>query len=88
MGLNDRSADREPHAQAMSIPCAKSSKNSKANRIETGEKSGGIRRNLFGGSRRKIAKKIADQVDRLTRSVASGHSAGAHAAFILYQSLR
>ena len=37
-----------------------SSKNSKANRIETGEGSGGIRRNLFGGSRRKIAKKIAD----------------------------
>jgi hypothetical protein len=36
-----------------------SSKNSKANRIETGERSGGIRRNLFGGSRRKIAKKIA-----------------------------
>jgi hypothetical protein len=34
-----------------------SSKNSKANRIETGETSGGIRRNLFGGSRRKIAKK-------------------------------
>jgi hypothetical protein len=31
------------------------SKNSKANRIETGERSGGIRRNLFGGSRRKIA---------------------------------
>jgi hypothetical protein len=43
-----------------SIPCAKSSKNSKANRIETGEKSDGIQRNLFGGSRRKIAKKIAD----------------------------
>src|ERR1700730_4160811 len=38
----------------------KSSKNSKANRIETGETSGGIRRNLFGGSRRKIAKKIAN----------------------------
>ena len=38
-------------------PCAKSSKNSKANRIETGETSGGIRRNLFGGSRRKIAKR-------------------------------
>ena len=38
----------------------RSSKNSKANRIETGELSGGIRRNLFGGSRRKIAKKIAD----------------------------
>jgi Zn-dependent peptidase ImmA (M78 family) len=32
---------------------ARSSKNSKANRIETGERSGGIRRNLFGGSRRK-----------------------------------
>src|ERR1700730_4086483 len=39
---------------------ARSSKNSKANRIETGERSGGIRRNLFGGSRRKIAKKIAN----------------------------
>jgi hypothetical protein len=36
----------------------RSSKNSKANRIETGELSGGIRRNLFGGSQRKIAKKI------------------------------
>jgi hypothetical protein len=35
-----------------------SSKNSKANRIY--ERSGGIRRNLFGGSRRKIAKKIAN----------------------------
>jgi hypothetical protein len=43
-----------------------SSKNSKANRIETGERSGGIRRNLFGGSRRKIAKKIADH--RVMRS--------------------
>src|ERR1700730_18076973 len=42
------------------LSCAKSSKNSKANRIETGETSGGIRRNLFGGSRRKLAKKIAD----------------------------
>jgi hypothetical protein len=37
---------------------AKSSKNSKANRIETGERSGGIWTNLFGGSK-KIAKKIA-----------------------------
>jgi hypothetical protein len=37
-----------------------SSKNSKANRIETGERSGRIRRKSFGGSRRKIAKKIAD----------------------------
>src|SRR6202048_4586428 len=36
-----------------------SSKNSKANRIEIGERSGGIRRNLFGGSRRKIAKKTS-----------------------------
>jgi hypothetical protein len=43
-----------------------SSKNSKANRIETGERSGGIPRNLFGGSRRKIAKKIADH--RVMRS--------------------
>src|ERR1700737_5438624 len=43
-----------------------SSKNSKANRIETGEKSGGIRRNLFGGSRRKIAKKTS-----MTRMVAT-----------------
>jgi hypothetical protein len=54
-GLSMMAAD-----QVRSIPCPKSSKNSKANRIETGEKSGGIRRNLFGGSRRKIAKKIAD----------------------------
>src|SRR3984893_8815379 len=43
---------------------ARSSKNSKANRIEAGKKSGGIRRNLFGGSRRKIAKKIADHRPR------------------------
>src|ERR1700736_6454311 len=42
----------------------RSSKNSKANRIETGERSGGIRRNLFGGSRRKIAKKIANHRPR------------------------
>src|SRR2546427_3663174 len=33
-----------------------SSENSKANRIETGERSGGTWENLFGGSRRKIAK--------------------------------
>ena len=31
-----------PKPGEWSIPCAKSSKNSKANRIETGEKSGGI----------------------------------------------
>src|SRR5580704_18037208 len=48
---------RERTSVLRAIPCAKSSKNSKANRIETGETSGGIRRNLFGGSRRKIAKK-------------------------------
>jgi hypothetical protein len=48
-----RAVDRDNHR-------ALSSKNSKANRIETGERSSGIRRNLFGESRRKIAKKIAN----------------------------
>src|ERR1700736_6530465 len=58
-----------PNAESTDSPGqlgARSSKNSKANRIETGERSGGIPRNLFGGSRRKIAKKIADH--RVMRS--------------------
>jgi hypothetical protein len=46
------------HGQGLICPAfvgrsgARSSKNSKANRIETGEKSGGIQRNLFGGSKK------------------------------------
>jgi hypothetical protein len=48
-------------AQGHEASSLSSSKNSKANRIETGDRSGGIRRNLFGGSRRKIAKKNSEE---------------------------
>jgi hypothetical protein len=42
--------------------CA-SSENSKANRIGNYERSGGIWKNLFGGSRRKIAKEKSENSD-------------------------
>jgi hypothetical protein len=45
----------KPLRRANSAPVV--AKIAKPTGLETGERSGGIRRNLFGGSRRKIAKK-------------------------------
>jgi hypothetical protein len=45
-----------PSIEFTAIDTTRDSENSIANRIETGEKSGGTWKNLFGGSRRKIAK--------------------------------